>query len=62
MQRQLRETQELIKADCSPSPLYGAFQQGGTSNASALRSQTRTGNLRRPTLETQYSVGNSELS
>lgn len=59
MQRQLRETQELIKADCPP--LYqGAAFQGNASGAS-LRSQNRTG-IRRPTLETQYSVGNSELS
>ncbi|XP_070497539.1 forkhead box protein P2 isoform X2 [Chironomus tepperi] len=57
VQRQLRETQELIKADCPPM-YQGAYQT--TANAS-LRSQTRTG-LRRPTLETQYSVGNSELS
>ena len=57
MQRQLRETQELIKADCPPM-YQGAYQ---TAANASLRSQTRTG-LRRPTLETQYSVGNSELS
>lgn len=58
MQRQLRETQELIKADCPPM-FQGTYQT--TANAS-LRSQTTRTGLRRPTLETQYSVGNSELS
>ncbi|CRK95968.1 CLUMA_CG009409, isoform A, partial [Clunio marinus] len=57
VQRQLRETQELIK-DCTP--LYGTYQPAinspGSSTATQIqiRSQTRTG-LRRPTLETQYS-------
>jgi hypothetical protein len=57
VQRQLRETQELIK-DCTP--LYGAYQPNMNSPSSStatqiqIRSQTRTG-LRRPTLETQYS-------
>lgn len=55
MQRQLRETQELIK-DCPP--LYGAYAAAGISSPSSttptqIRSQNR---MRRPTLETQYSL------
>ncbi|KAG5677043.1 hypothetical protein PVAND_006828 [Polypedilum vanderplanki] len=57
VQRQLRETQELIKQAGDCPPMYQSTYQSSAS----LRTQSRTG-LRRPTLETQYSVGNSELS
>jgi hypothetical protein len=50
VQRQLRETQELIKDSCSQ--LYGSGYTG--VGPPALRTQPRP-TVRRPTLETQYS-------
>lgn len=52
VQRQLRETQELIKDSCSQ--LYGSSGYTTSAGPPAMRTQPRT-TVRRPTLETQYS-------
>lgn len=51
VQRQLRETQELIKDSCSQ--LYGSSGYTG-AGPPGMRAQPRP-TVRRPTLETQYS-------
>lgn len=52
VQRQLRETQELIK-DCPP--LYGAYPSPNSSTNTQIQIRSQNRGLRRPTLETQYS-------